>query len=169
MFQNLSPGSTVYLLHREGPSVDVCRVTAANSHLPQFDPQRPQAMLSGLVTDLTVMAGEKVIPFAALPAASNTANFPEKGLFLADDRVAVINEVTAMRDNSRRIVESVEMHRKIAAKCEELLISLNPERQKEIKSAKELEELKKALQENRNEIAELKNLLSGFLKSSGKK
>ena len=46
-------------------------------------------------------------------------------------------------------------------KCEALLLSLDPERQKEVQSAKEMADLK-------GELAEMKRMLSAFLGSKTK-
>ena len=73
----------------------------------------------------------------------------------------VVNEITAMRDNSQRIVESYDAHKVIRDKCDSLLLSLNPERQKEMQNAKEMADLK-------GELAEMKEMLSAFLGSKTK-
>ena len=121
-----------------------------------YNPSQPQAMLNGMVTDLTVSVGSESIPFAALPAMASSANFPDKGVFIAEDQNTVVTELTAMRDNSQRIVDSYDAHKAIRDKCDALLISLNPEKQKEMRNAKEMSELK-------GELAELKQMLSVML------
>ena len=134
---------------------------SVNTHLPQFNPSQPQAMFGGMVTDLTVSVGSETIPFAGLPATASVANFPDKGLFVSEDQGMVINELTAMRDNSQRVVDSYEAHRALRDKCDALLLSLNPEKQKEMQNAKDVAELK-------GELADLKQMLSAFLGSNKK-
>jgi hypothetical protein len=158
MFQSIQQGATVYLLYKNEPRIEKGRVIAVNTHLPMYNPSQPQAMLNGMVTDLTVSVGNESIPFASLPAMASSANFPEKGLFVAEDQNMVITELTAMRDNSQRVVDSYDAHKAIRDKCDALLISMNPEKQKEMQNAKEMSELK-------GEIAELKSMLSVMLGS----
>ena len=161
MFQGLSQGATLYILYKNDPRMERGRVISVNTHLPQFNPAQPQAMFNGMVTDLTVAVGNETIPFAGLPATASVANFPDKGMFVSEDQGMVINEITAMRDNSQRIVESYDAHKAMRDKCDALLLSLNPERQKEMQNAKEMADLK-------GELAEMKEMLSAFLGSKTK-
>jgi len=156
MFQGLSQGATLYILYKNEPRMEKGRVITVNTHLPQFNPAQPQAMFNGMVTDLTVAVGNETIPFAGLPATASVANFPDKGIFVSEDQGLVINELTSMRDNSQRIVDSYDAHKILRDKCDALLLSLNPERQKEMQNAKEMEAL-------RGELADLKRMLSAAL------
>ena len=161
MFQGMTQGATLYVLYKNDPRLEKGRIVSANTHLPQFNPSQPQAMFGGMVTDLTVAVGSETIPFAGLPATASVANFPDKGIFVSEDQGLVINELTAMRDNSQRIVDSYDAHKALRDKCDALLLSLNPERQKEMQNAKEMAELK-------GELSEMKKLLSAFLGSKTK-
>lgn len=156
MFQGLSQGATLYVLYKNEPRIEKGRIISVNTHLPQFNPNQPQAMFSGMVTDLTVAVGSDTIPFAGLPATASVANFPDKGMFVSEDQGLVINELTAMRDNSQRVVDSYDTHKALRDKCDALLLSLNPEKQKEAQAAKDVAELK-------GELAELKRMLSAAL------
>jgi len=113
------------------------------------------------VTDLTVAVGSETIPFAGLPASASVANFPDRGMFISENQALVVNELTAMRDNSQRIVDSYDAHKALLEKYEALLLSLNPERQKEVQSAKEMADLK-------GELAEMKKMLSAVLGTKNK-
>ena len=152
----MTQGATLYVLHRNDPKIEIGRVLNINTHLPQFNPSQPQAMLGGMVTDLTVSVGSETIPFAGLPASASVANFPDRGLFISENQAMVVQELTAMRDNSQRIVDSYDAHKALLEKCEALLLSLNPEKQKEVQNAKEMADLK-------GELAEMKRMLSAFL------
>ena len=152
----MSQGTTLYILYKNEPRMEKGRIVSVNTHIPQFNPSQPQAMFGGMVTDLTVAVGNETIPFAGLPATASVANFPDKGMFVSEDQGLVVNELTAMRDNSQRIVESYDAHKALRDKCDALLLSLNPERQKEMQNAKEMAELK-------GELSEMKKLLSAFL------
>lgn len=156
MFQGLSQGATLYILYKNEPRMEAGRIISVNTHLPQFNPTQPQAMLGGMVTDLTVSVGSETIPFAGLPANASVANFPDRGLFISENQAMIMNELTAMRDNSQRIVDSYDAHKALRDKCDALLLSLNPEKQKEVQNAKEMADLK-------GELAEMKRMLSAIL------
>ena len=161
MFQALSQGATLYILYKNEPRVERGRITSVNTHLPQYNPSQPQALFNGMVTDLVVTVGSETIPFAGLPANASVANFPDRGLFVSEDQTLVINEITSMRENSQRIIDSYEANKALRDKCDELLLSMNPDRQKDLQTAKEMSELK-------DEIAELKRLLSVTLETKSK-
>lgn len=156
MFQGLSQGATLYILYKNEPRMEAGRVISVNTHLPQFNPTQPQAMLGGMVTDLTASVGSETIPFAGLPANASVANFPDRGIFISDNQALIMNELTSMRDNSQRVVDSYDAHKALRDKCDALLLSLNPEKQKEMQNAKEMADLK-------GELAELKQMLSAVL------
>lgn len=161
MFQGLNQGATLWILYKNEPRVEKGRVISLNTHVPQFNPAQPQAMFGGMVTDLTVSVGSETIPFAGLPATASVANFPEKGMYVSEDQGMVINELTAMRDNSQRVVDSYDAHKSLRDKCDALLLSLNPEKQKEMQNAKDVAELK-------GELADLKRMLSKVLGAKSK-
>ena len=152
----MTQGATLFILHKNEPKVEIGRVVSVNTHLPQYNPNQPQAMFNGMVTDLTVSVGSDTIPFLGLPASASTANFTDKGLFISEDQGLVVNEITTLRDNSKRIIDSYETNRDLFEKYEALLISLNPDKQREVKSAKELAALK-------DELSEMKRMLSAIL------
>ena len=156
MFQGLSQGATVYVLHKNDPKVERGRVISVNTHMPQYNPAQPQAMFNGMVTDLTVSIGNDTSSFTALPANASVANFNDRGLFISDDMNLVVGEITSMRDNSQRVIDSYDAHKSLRDRCDELLVSLNPERQKELRTEKEMSEL-------RNQLDELKKMLSAAL------
>lgn len=161
MFQNLTQGATISVLYRNTPRVADGKVLSANTHLPQFNPQQPMAMMNGPVTDITVQVGNDTIPFAGLPANGVVANFPDKGLFIATDRSAVLREIEAMSAASKQILESVPVHQKMVQDCEALLVELNPDRKKEAQQTQEMNAM-------RGEIADLRKTLLAFLEHTQK-
>lgn len=152
----MTQGATLFILHKNEPKVEVGRVVSVNTHLPQYNPNQPQAMFNGMVTDLTVSIGSETVPFLGLPASASTANFADRGLFISEDQGLIVNEITTLRDNSKRIIDSYETNKDLFEKYEALLISMNPDKQREVKSAKELAALK-------DELSEMKRMLSAIL------
>ncbi len=156
MFQGLQQGASIYILHKNEARMDVGRIISSNTHLPQYNPSQPQAMFNGMVTDLTVSVGGDTVPFLGLPANASVANFNDKGLFISEDQGLVVNEITTLRDNSKRIVDSYEMNKEMLERYDALLLSLNPEKQREARSMKELADL-------RSELSDMKQMLSAIL------
>ena len=161
MFQGLQQGASIYILHKNEPKIEIGRVVSVNTHLPQYNPAQPQAMFNGMVTDLTVSVGSDTVPFLGLPASASVASFADKGLFISEDQGLVVNEITTLRDNSKRIIDSYETNRDLFEKYEALLLSLNPDKQREVRSMKEMAELK-------DELSEMKKMLSAILGTKSK-
>jgi len=161
MFQGLQQGASLYILHKNEPKMEIGRVISSNTHLPQYNPNQPQAMFNGMVTDLTVSVGSDTVPFLGLPASASVANFADKGLFISEDQGLVVNEITTLRDNSKRIIDSYETNKDLFEKYEGLLLALNPDKQREVQSAKEMAELK-------DELSEMKRMLSAILGTKSK-
>lgn len=161
-FQGLTQGAIIPVLFKTVPKVEEARVVSVNTHYPQPNPGNPMAVLNGPVTDITLAIGNDTQTFAGLPASGSVASFPDKGIFISTDRAAVLSEVGAMRAASEQALSQVDAHRKMVADCDALLISLNPEKQKEIAQAKEMSDLK-------GEIAELKGMLSALLGTAKQK
>ena len=149
------------MLYKNIPRVSDGRVISVNTHMPIYNPQQPMAIMNGPVTDITVQVGDETLPFTGLPANGVVANFPEKGLFIATDRSAVLREIEAMAAASRQVLESVPAHQKMVQECDKLLLDYNPERKKEAQQAQEMSIL-------RNEVAELKEMLRASLERNKK-
>lgn len=156
MFQSMTQGATIPVLYKNIPRVADGRVISVNTHMPTYNPQQPMALMNGPVTDITVQVGNETIPFAGLPANGVVANFPEKGLFLATDRTAILREVEATKTTLKQDLDQVPAKQKMYADYEKLSLELNPELQKEAAQAQELASL-------RGEVAELKELLRASL------
>lgn len=161
MFQNLTQGATVSILYRNIPSVADGRVVSVNTHMPVYNPQQPMAMLNGPVTDLTIQVGNDTIPFAGLPASGVVANFPDKGMFLAIDKSAILREVDSAAASLKQDLESVPAKEKLLQGYEQLRLDLNPGMKKEAQHEAEMSAIK-------NEMAEMKSLLREFLGQSKK-
>lgn len=157
----MTQGASLYILHKNDPKMEVGKIMTVNTHLPQYNPTQPQAIFNGMVTDLTVSVGSDTVPFLGLPASASVANFADKGLFISEDQGLVMNEITTLRDNSKRIVDSYEMNKEMLDKYDALLLSLNPDKQREFQSAKEMAELK-------DELSEMKRMLSAILGTKSK-
>lgn len=161
MFQSLSQGSTISVFYRNTRKVFDGRVMSVNTHMPQYNPQQPLAMMNGPVTDITVQIGNETVPFVGLPANGVVANFQDKGIFIAIDQSAIIREVESMLNASEQIIASVPVHEEVIRDCKALLVELKPELKKDAQQMEEMNAM-------RNEFAELKKLILGSLEHNKK-
>lgn len=160
MFQSLTQGVTIPVLLKNVPKVVDGKVMSVNTHMPVYNPSQPMAVLNGPVTDITVQVENETVPFAGLPANGIMANFPDKGYFIATDKSAILREVESMQTASRRALEQMPAHQKMVKDCDALLLSLQPEKQKEAKQAQEIESLKTQIADMGDKFDRLMDMLS---------
>ena len=168
MFQSLTQGVTIPVLLKNVPKVVDGKVVSVNTHMPVYNPTQPMAVLNGPVTDITVQVENETVPFAGLPANGIMANFPDKGYFIATDKSAILREVESMQTASRQALEQMPAHQKMVKDCDALLLSLQPEKQKEAKQAQEIESLKTQLADMGDKFDKLMDMLSVNLGTSKK-
>ena len=163
MFQSLSQGSIIPILYKNELRVVDGKILSVNTHMPVYNPTQPMAILNGPVTDITVQVEKDTIPFAGLPASGVVANFPDKGMFIATDKAAVIREVESLAAASRQALDLIPAHQKTLQGCEELLLSLQPEKAKEAQQAHEIESLKTQLADMGTKFDKMYEALSAKL------
>lgn len=168
MFQSLTQGVTIPVLLKNVPKVVDGKVMSVNTHMPVYNPSQPMAVLNGPVTDITVQVENETVPFAGLPANGIMANFPDKGYFIATDKSAILREVESMQTASRQALEQMPAHQKMVKDCDALLLSLQPEKQKEARQAQEIESLKSQLADMGDKFDKLMDMLSVNLGTSKK-
>lgn len=156
MFQNMTQGASVSILYRNDPRIVTGKVVAVNTHMPTYNPNQPMAMFNGLVTDLSIQVGNETIPFAGLPANAVVANFPEKGLFLAEDESAVFREVDNAVSTIEQDLSTVPAKQKLLEGYKLLRQEKNPEAKRDAQREREMSEL-------RGEISEMRKLLSALV------
>jgi hypothetical protein len=161
MFQNLSQGASVTLFYRNEPRIITGKVASVNTHMPTYNPNQPMAMFNGLVTDITVQAGNESIPFAGLPANGVVADFPSKGMFLAIDSAAAYREVDTAIAAFEQDLATVPEKQRLLEGYKKLRLEKNPEARREAEWEKERAEM-------RGQIEEMKQMLSAVLGSKAK-
>ena len=152
----MTQGASVSILYRNDPRIVTGKVVAVNTHMPTYNPNQPMAMFNGLVTDLSVQVGNETIPFAGLPANAVVANFPEKGLFLAEDESAVFREVDNAVSTIEQDLSTVPAKQKLLEGYKLLRQEKNPEAKRDAQREREMSEL-------RGEISEMRQLLSALV------
>lgn len=163
MFQALSQGAIISLFYKNEPRVVDGRVISVNTHMPTYNPNQPMAMLNGPVTDITVQVGNDTIPFAGLPANGVVANFPDKGLFISDDRNIVNREMESMATALEQDLEQVPAKQKMLASLRDMIQQSHPEKQFQVKQAQEIEILKTQFAMMNGKFDQMVELLSAKL------
>ena len=157
MFQSLTQGAAVTIFYRSGePRIITGKVVSVNTHMPTYNPNQPMAMFNGLVTDITVQAGNETIPFAGLPANGVVADFPSKGMYLAIDSAAAYRELDTAIAAFEQDLATVPEKQKLLEDYRRIREEKNPEVRREAQRERELSEI-------RGQLDEMRQLLSAAL------
>jgi hypothetical protein len=113
------------------------------------------AMFNGLVTDITVQAGNETIPFAGLPANAVVADFPSKGLYLALDEAAAYREVDTAISAFEQDLATVPAKQKLLEGYKQLRMEKNPDVKREAQREKEMSEMRGQLNEMQRMLSEI--------------
>ena len=152
-FQNLRSNNQVYILHKDSNIyLEVGKVVSISVPTPKFG---PGSMYNDMTIDLQVDVNGTTMNFQKLPANADIADFGNN-IIVACTREIMSNEVMAMKQKSQDIIDSIDIHRNIISKCEEVLLQLNPE----IAEKQKQEAENKALRE---EINQLKDMFKEFM------
>ena len=151
----IAQGAALYILNRKEPSVTPATVlTVSQPHVSKSAQTNPALALQAFVVDLTLSMGNNETTTIEFPVNSTSANYPDKGWYVSNDRLAITREVESMSNMSKQILSQVPMHEKMVKGCEALLLQLNPERQKEAQQAEEIAMLKSQIEEMKRNSSE---------------
>ena len=155
----------MYVLHRNDPKLEVGEVIFVSQPTPQlgttYNAGYPMPTPKMLV-DVKIKSANGDVELQKLPAELSIADFGN-GMVISESREAICNEVDTMRKASVRVIESVEQHKGIVDKCDALLAELNPQIKQEVERTKEFDSLKQEVGGLKDNLLELKDMLSKLL------
>jgi hypothetical protein len=158
----------VYVLYKNEPRFAVGKVAqVSNQYPPQFNFQQPiNPNTMGMMVDLSIEVDGKTETYPRIPINSSIAEFPDKGVILSETRDGIVNEINVIRNASQTAIDQVDLHRRIIASCDQLLLDLNPQLKHEQEQAGKIAKLEQQLAGMSEQISALTGMLS---KSLGKK
>ena len=168
MLSGLRQGTPVYVLYKNEPKFAVGKVAqVSNQYPPQFNFQQPlNPNNMGMMVDLSIEVDGKTETYPRIPINSTIAEFPDKGVILSETRDGIVNEINVIRNASQTAIDQVDVHKRIIASCDQLLLDLNPQLKHEQEQAGKIARLEEQLAGMSDQIAALTGMLS---KSLGKK
>jgi len=168
MLSNLRAGTPVYILYKNEPRFAVGKISqVSNQYPPQFNFQQPlNPNTMGMMVDLSIEVDGKTETYPRIPINSSIAEFPDKGVILSETRDGIVNEINVIRNASQTAIDQVDLHKRIIASCDQLLLDLNPQLKHDQEQANKIARLEEQLAGMSEQIAAMTGLLS---KSLGKK
>lgn len=155
MFQSLRQNSQLFILHKDGPTLETGLVVNVTAPIPKWPVNQPLANIQEMVVDITVRVNGQDINYQKLPATADIADFPTGNIVIATTREAMNSEIINLKQKSSDIVDSIDYHRGVVAGCEKLLNSLNPEYAERQQQQNEINQLKDQVSSMARSIEEL--------------
>ncbi|MCQ2350264.1 MAG: hypothetical protein MJZ98_07310 [Paludibacteraceae bacterium] len=161
MFGNLRGSAPLFVLHKQDPRVEIGEVISVSQPQPQYNVAYQNGLMQPPKTcvDVRIKVNDQTIDLQKLPSEQSIADC--NGMVVSENKDAIINEVAAMAKISQSVLDSMDRHRDIVERCNQLLEELNPEVRREAERTKELNDL-------RSEVADLKGMLAQLLNSNNK-
>lgn len=161
MFSGLRTGSTLYVLDKSAePKVIngyVERVSAPHPMYPNYNPNVSFGANLQTVVDVTVKIDNDKKEFVGVPSTATIHSYGD--YVLSESKDNMIQEVTAMMENSKSILSNVEQHKSNISACEKILKELNPVYAKEQERDEAIENISGRMDKIENILARLENRL----------
>lgn len=161
MFSGLRTGSTLYVLDKSAePKVIngyVERVSAPHPMYPNYNPNVSFGANLQTVVDVTVKIDNDKKEFVGVPSTATIHSYGD--YVLSESKDNMIQEVTAMMENSKSILSNVEQHKSNISACEKILKELNPVYAKEQQRDEAIENISGRMDKIENILARLENRL----------
>ncbi len=159
-FQDLKPGSAVYLLHRpaEGGIVAVAgKVTAVSA--PHLPPTRDTLHAMQMTVDITVSEDGGTRTYTA-PATLATA-YAGDGTVIATARDGIVSEAENIKAQCEEELAKTDARRKTLALCERIIIDWCPQEREKRAAEERFSKLETAMTDLCGMIASLVKELKG--------
>lgn len=128
MFSGLRQGSTLYVLDKSSePKVItgyVERVSSTHPMYPNYNPNVSFGANLQTVVDIVVKVDDDKKEFVGVPSTATIHSYGD--YVISESKDSMIDEVSAMMENSKSIISNVEQHKSNITACEKILKELNP-------------------------------------------
>ena len=128
MFSGLRQGAALYVLDKsKEPKVIqgfVERISAPHPLYPNYNPSVSFGANLQTAVDITVKLGDDRKEFVGVPCTATIHSYGD--YVISESKDSMIQEVTAMMENSKSIISNVEQHKSNITACEKILKELNP-------------------------------------------
>lgn len=128
MFSGLRPGTSLYILDKsEAPKVITGYVERVSAPHPVYQSYNPAVSFGAnlqTAVDIVVKVDNDRKEFIGIPSTATIHSYGD--YVLSESKDNMIQEVTAMLQNSKSVLANVEQHKSNIEACEKILRELNP-------------------------------------------
>lgn len=162
MFSGLRQGSTLYVLDKSSePKVItgyVEHVSAPRPMYPNYNPNVSFGANLQTVVDVTVKVNDDKKEFVGVPSSAQIHSYGD--YVISESKDNMIQEVTAMMENSKSILSNIEQHESNIKACEKILKELNPVFAKEQERDEAIDSISNRMSKIEESLARLENRFS---------
>ena len=162
MFSGLRQGTALYVLDKsKEPKVMtgyVERISAPHPMYPNYNPSVSFGANLQTIVDVTVKLGDERKEFMGVPSTAVIHSYGD--YVLSESKDDMIQEVTAMLENSKSVIANVEQHKSNITACEKILKELNPVYAKEQERDEAIDNISGRMNRIEDILARLENKLS---------
>lgn len=160
MFSTLRQNSPIYILDKKGSPV------LKKGIIETVSPQRSRTgsfygQPMDMIVDIRVNIDGTSQEFKNIPANLSIAN--DGNIVISETKEAMSTEVDSMLSISKQILESVDYHKDVIEKCEQILKDLNPQFAKDKLQEEKINSLESRIGGVENTLGDIKDMLSKVL------
>lgn len=162
MFSSLHQGSTLYILDKSTePKVVTGYVQRISTPHPMYKTYNPAVSFGTnmqTVVDIVVKINDEEKEFVGVPSIGTIHSYGD--YVLSETKESMIQEVDAMMQNSKNILDSVEQHKRNVEACEGILKQLNPVYAKEQQRDEAIDNISGRIDRMESVLARLESMLA---------
>lgn len=160
MFSTLRQNSPIYVLDKKDSPV------LKKGIIETVSPQRSRTgsfygQPMDMIVDIRVNIDGTSQEFKNIPASLSIAN--DGNIVISETKEAMSTEVDSMLSISKQILESVDYHKDVIEKCEQILKDLNPQFAKDKLQEEKINSLESRIGGVENTLSDIKDMLSKVL------
>ena len=160
MFSTLRQNSPIYVLDKKDSPV------LKKGIIETVSPQRSRTgsfygQPMDMIVDIRVNIDGTSQEFKNIPASLSIAN--DGNIVISETKEAMSTEVDSMLSISKQILESVDYHKGVIEKCEQILKDLNPQFAKDKLQEEKINSLESRIGGVENTLSDIKDMLSKVL------
>ena len=160
MFSTLRQNSPIYILDKKSSPI------LKKGIIETVSPQRSRTgsfygQPMDMIVDIRVNIDGTSQEFKNIPANLSIAN--DGNIVISETKEAMSTEVDSMLSISKQILESVDYHKDVIEKCEQILKDLNPQFAKDKFQEEKINSLESRIGGVENTLGDIKDMLSKVL------
>lgn len=126
MFSSLQQGSLIYILDKtDGTKFKIGEVVSVSSPQPGYSPQ--SGFLNQSCINLKVNLEGNTYEYNQIPSSASSITYNNNRLTLSETKQGLQQEVETILQNSKKVIDNIEIYKQNVQDCENILRQLNPQ------------------------------------------